>query len=104
VVVGDLDRAEAVAAQLIRMSGVLDRASAERTAAVELRAKAVVLLSSRYEEIRAAVLYVGRREKGIERVVPPLGNVRIVPRKVRRRAEAVVVGAGEVAGERGGGG
>jgi len=61
----------------MQASGPRDEPSPALTAARELRAKALVLLRRRYDEVRAAVLYVGRAEPDIERVVPSLLTLRL---------------------------
>ena len=85
----ELAAAEALVVRLMKASGPREEASPALVAARELRAKALVLLRKRYDEIRAAVLYVGRAEPGVARVMPSFAALRLHGvRRGRKKAPA----------------
>jgi hypothetical protein len=72
----DLERAEDHALAVIAHRSPSERPPADVAEVRLLQANALSLLAAVYDEVRAAVWYVGRHEPGIEQIMPPLWSLR----------------------------
>jgi hypothetical protein len=76
-----------------RLVGLREQGSAALAAATEQRRRAFMLVSRTYQEIRAAVSYVRRREGDAESIAPTLYSGKAKRRPIERDETQVPVGS-----------